>query len=1013
MLAEQAAIDHSQLTERDSLARIAAALRSRSSDSDPILDFYLNNKDPGVRLLAARILDLDQTPAPDDAMAKLLAPDALAFLARYLTYTRASHADLIYLVPVAGEPPPSLASLERAEEALGENLLREVISKLGWPRLNLALEVRPCTGISVARSLPLMVSEPEAAFLERCGDAHRTSSQQLVVAHGGQPGKASLAGQHGCRSRDVQGADRPEAKHSTPINRFRDYNLTHADVLVDLLDVAPLTREKVLHILGHMDKIVEDYSFLFATLSEECSILPEVYQDLKGRILTELDKAAGQPQLSIELTRLVQMFEDPGSLGAVGTLHGLKRYLHQKGLALGAKLVEAGPSDNCSVDLVLCAGGKVQSVIPKIQYSDFEPEAGERDRVRVPYSVEIVAGAFGLQALHGHKDFPLARIFCYGNEVHYYFAFRNHPAFLRIDYSPPLRGGMIDLEYFGVSKYEMSEHPNPGLDAVQAFIRRLDFEVRNDNSHIHARYDKERARDLETLCEKAEMVFRLAPYLMDLDWIIGSLELSPEARQKVTESWAESFERWGVLPLRQLLTRNRLGIVESPASGPTGESEIAWSGEGPYRDRFSTSPPTGFFSALRSALEKLSLDGVVLVASAVRPEDTIFLYRSAAVVSTGGGILSHAGLIALQFRKPALIIDGRWDREANGCPTLRYLSHEYREQEKKIAGYTVFVRRNLRDREHSLREGDPVVVDGAEGTLRVLGQDSDTLGLHEALRHFGKSSRSLSEATDEKDVLSLRGRQLRARHQIEKLPKRISDPALANHAVYELLLGESLPGDAVAEERIQLLKLLLSNPQIHHAARASLLHISVELGRRFQDACGKARKNIPFATFLWEILQLRLDVIRGHQTLAGARASLQECGIEAPRPDARFTREIERMARQRLEELFLSGMQRARASLNSEQQGIARLHHEYRGLERIADLAGSRAEDRQTMDRIRHRLSSLDGDVRRRAARRRIAGPEDCGFQLAALTGWKAANLAEMERLAGTGFVPQWSQPRL
>ena len=368
--------------------------------------------------------------------------------------------------------------------------------------------------------------------------------------------------------------------------------------------------EKVLHILGHMDKIVADYGSLFATLSEECSILPEVYRDLRDRILTELDKAAGQPQLSIELTRLVQMFEDPGSLGAVGTLHGLKRYLHQKGLALGAKLVEAGPSDNRSVDLVLCAGGKVQSAIQRIQYSDFEPEAGERGRVRLPYSVEIVADAFGLQALHGHKDFPLARIFCYGNEVHYYFAFRNHPAFLRIDYSPPLRGGMIDLEYFGVSKYEMSEHPSPGLEAVQEFFRRLDFDVRNDNSHIHARYDKERARDLETLCEKAEMVFRLAPYLMDLDWIIGSLELSPEARRKVTESWAELFERWGVLPLRQLLTRNRLGIVESPAVGPTGESEIAWSGEGPYRDRFHTSPPPDFFSALRTALEKLSLECV-------------------------------------------------------------------------------------------------------------------------------------------------------------------------------------------------------------------------------------------------------------------------------------------------------------------------------------------------------------------------------------------------------------------
>lgn len=1239
LLAEQAAIDRSGLAERDSLARIAAALRSRSSGPDPILDLFLKDKQPNVRLLAARTLDLDQTPVPDDVAAQLLAPEAFTFLARYLAYTRASHLDLLYLVPVPGGPPPSLASLERTEEALGENLLREVISKLGWPRVNLGIEVRTCVGISVAGSLPLMVSEPEAEFLGRCGEVRRTSTQQLVIAHGGHPAEASLVGRHVCCGRPGQESGAPDAEDTNPINRFRDYNLTHADVLVDLLDVAPLTPEKVLHILEHMDKIVEDYSSLFAALSEECSILPEIYRDLRGRILAELDRAAGQSQLSMELTRLVQMFEDPGSLGAVETLHGLKRYLHQRGLALGAKLVEAGPSDNRSVDLVLCSGGKVQSVIQQIQYSDFELEAGQHDRLILPYSVEIVADAFGLQALHGHRDFPLARIFCYGNEVHYYFSFRNHPAFVRIDFSPPLRGGMIDLEYFGLSKYEISEHPNPGLEAVQAFFRRLDFEVGNDNSRIHARYDKERARDLETLCEKADMVFRLAPYLMDLDWIIGSLDLSPEARGKVTQSWAESFERWGVLPLRQLLTRNRLGIVQSLASSPSGESEIAWSGEGAYRDRFSTAPPPDFFRALRSALDQLSLecahsaagscsdlygqvrmehrvlqplraalrrgeiiatsagferadaelferipeaeqfaailasgedavaqaalvarlvtplertltlgttgtvegwtvqhaalplrgvslglyalrdhqgiirqafftfddvvyrrrrqtsdpweynsscshatlasllrrnqytvkdppeenvgaqaakilagvresarlpsggrdlssliaglgaspgraigrvlfgtagrsqedfDGAVLVAPAVGPEDTIFLYRSAAVVSTGGGILSHAGLTALQFRKPAVIISGRWDQEVNGCPTLRYLTHEYREQEKNVAGYTVTLRRNMRDHEHRLREGDLVVVDGAEGTVRVLGQDGDAVGLHEALRHLGKSSRSLSEATDEKDILLLRGRQLRARHQIEKVLKRISDPALANHAVYELLLGESLPGDAAAEERIQLLKLVLSNAQIYDAARESLIRISIELGRRFEDACGKARNRIPAAAFLWEVLQLRLDVIRGHETLTGARASLQECGIEAPRPDACLIHEIDGMARQRLEQLFVPGMQHVRALLDSGPQDVAAVRHEYRTLARIAEVVDARPEDLQMLDAMRRRLSTHDEGARLGLARRRIVGPEDGGLELAPLSGWKAANLAEMQRLAGPGFVPPW-----
>lgn len=76
LLAGQIAIDQSPLGRRDSLARVAATLRGPSRDSDPILDLYLTGREPGVRLLAARLLDLDQTPVQADVAAKLLAPAA-------------------------------------------------------------------------------------------------------------------------------------------------------------------------------------------------------------------------------------------------------------------------------------------------------------------------------------------------------------------------------------------------------------------------------------------------------------------------------------------------------------------------------------------------------------------------------------------------------------------------------------------------------------------------------------------------------------------------------------------------------------------------------------------------------------------------------------------------------------------------------------------------------------------------------------------------------------------------
>ena len=70
---------------------------------------------------------------------------------------------------------------------------------------------------------------------------------------------------------------------------------------------------------------------------------------------------------------------------------------------------------------------------------------------------------------------------------------------------------MIDLEYYGVSVYEQSAHPNPALDALRLFFRRLEFDVTIEGTRVHARYDKERALDLGDICDKAELLFRLRP----------------------------------------------------------------------------------------------------------------------------------------------------------------------------------------------------------------------------------------------------------------------------------------------------------------------------------------------------------------------------------------------------------------------------------------------------------------------------------------------------------------------
>ncbi len=94
-----------------------------------------------------------------------------------------------------------------------------------------------------------------------------------------------------------------------------------------------------------------------------------------------------------------------------------------------------------------------------------------------------------------------------------------------------------------------------------SFSDQLEFDVRVENTRVHARYDKERALSLGDICEKAEALFRLAPYLMEIDWVIGSLDLSEDAKKAAAEAWAWFFAHWGVLPIDQMLTQNRLGIL--------------------------------------------------------------------------------------------------------------------------------------------------------------------------------------------------------------------------------------------------------------------------------------------------------------------------------------------------------------------------------------------------------------------------------------------------------------------
>ena len=1231
LLAEAVGKENSPLSDPLSLQKIKFILSSYQPSGkarpskDPIQWLYLHDPDRCARQLAAKILDDEKKPLTKSIVNRLFKEQAANVLSPYLEFTGARYTDLLYLLQTPGQVPVLIESLRNAETICGRKRLCDVISALGWSGINYGLQVEPYTAVSVSGSLPLILNPAEAALFEKCGQTRREAEYVLVVAHGGENGTPA-SGHEG----------------NQVINRFRTYNLLHAELLSEILDIAPLTSKRVHHILRQMEKVVDDYTFLFREYSPEYSILPSLFEDLKRKIQIELDKEKNSHQLSTELTRLVQMFEDPRSLAEVQTLHGLKRYLHQQGLKLGFRFVEAGKSPKRTIKLILANEKQIIQKISRIAYADFEHSKEDADRHAIPFAVDVVVQAYARQMFYGQESFPHVDIFCYGNEVHYYLSYRNHPAFLRIDYSPPLRGGMIDLEFFGVSNYELSLHPNITLDYIRYFFQKMDFDIHIESTHIHARYDKERSIDLASLCDKAAALFRLVPYLMDIDWVIGSLSLSAEAKRKVAEAWAESFILWGVLPLQRLLSKDRHHIIEKIVSSPAGKQEIFWQGNGPYSDQFTIKPPLAFFNKLNQELRRLGMDlipplqsdllrpmghihlekrwlnplremvkrgeivpeqrgfqrrssdlferlhecltfvdilnkgseeisravavarlirplektlrfqttgfieglevqktylslkskflvifvlrgmagiirlafyahdsvlyryrkdrskpwqdnasldvlalnsllrsenysvagpeslsvvdpeeldkittalhrakplrrpaplpgeklinglkaapgrsigrvifgtegrsaqdykGCIIVAASIRPQDNTTIYHASGVVSTGGGILSHAGLLAIQFNKPALIIDGRWVKSGDGTCRLFFMSTHYDEKIQRIDPCEVITYHNIREHEYCLHEGDLVILDAREGMIRVLGQEHDTLALHDGFRQFDEANRLLITVSSQREILHLRGRRLRARHQIERILVRLNDPIVAQYAVQEILSTEGRTGyESKPAEKAYLLKLLIENRPVSQAVQACILRTFDELGHRFNNRREKGLQLIPTSIHVWEILQLRLEIFSLQQTLCHVREAIAACAIQIlPAVSHTDVTEIDQMALKRIRLLHKKHLLALKEIIKHRQFAIQR--HLLRQIQRVDELLKQGTSQAILVQKALSNLEEQDQQTNLRLGDRPVIRSSEGGFEIFPLIGWKAANLAEVQRLGAEDYVPPW-----
>ncbi len=1198
-----------------------------AAGDDPAVALFRLGAERGIRRLAARALDAREQRPSLAVVTERLGQEAAALLVPYLEHSGASHQDLVDVTHSSPEPPPFLEGLRQAERVLGPDLLREVIGRLGWSRFGCGLSAEPRVGLGVGGSFPFVVAPAAAQVLSRIPGAETLWRRHLVVAHGGPPDSGAAT-----------------ASDET-VQRFRRYNLTHAALLDEILAVAPLDEAKTRRVLAMMDRVVADFAALFAGQSDDAQRVAAAYQRLSRQVEDDLARDRARGSLSGDTVRRVQMFEDPQRLEEVTTVHGLKRYLHQQGLRLAFRLFRAQQGANRTVDLVV-AGDRDLRCEQVIRYLEFEPTQPVGG-ARLPFVLSLLAEALGRQLLHGRK-LPWVTVLGYGNEFQIYVNYRNHPAFIRLDLSPPLRGGMIDLEYFAVSQYELDQHPDISLQGIQRVLREMEFDVSKDGLRLKARYDKERAVDLGDIVAKARALFDLLPYLMDVDWVIGDLDYPPAARAVVAAAWAGFFNRWGVVPSAEVLSASRRKILVAIEPDPAGPREVVWDGRGAYRDRFSGTPPDSLVEALRRELERGGLgglaagspaprgapgqrlldqamllplaeaqsrgevretatgpeasprelfqreheatrlaailgeggpalaravrmaalvrgierqarfrttgsirgyaveaarlptapravglfvlrdgqgivrlaltvaggvlhrsrdgpreawrrrdelevaelaralrtynylgelpegdarqleeelagvrhrfqtpcgtpvprlgsgerhvpatvaapgratgfalfhtagrrpaefEGAVLLARAVRPEDTPWLRHAAGIVSTGGGILSHVGLVALELEKPALIVEGRWSTSPSGAEVLLYRRPQWREEESTVAGYPVVCRQELHEIEEALEQGDLVAIDGESGGLVVLGHDAQALGLHQGLRQLETASAALAVARVPDEVLASRGRLLRAMHQLERLLSRLDRPALVRHAVRELLTIPRMPlAPEGRQGRARLLGALLRNPASEAEARQSALRLVRDLREHFEATSRLAEDDVPCLVNPAEVLFTRLGVRRIHETLADTLELVRSRGIDPG--TAGGTATVDLACRRRLEALRQAMAGRALACAGSPQTRW-RLRHLLPRLEQLGAIldpsptaaadGGGRRDGR--LAELAEALQREDAARLRQLAGRRVLGMAEGGLELRPLVGGKAAHLGEIARALGPSTIPAW-----
>jgi len=164
-------------------------------------------------------------------------------------------------------------------------------------------------------------------------------------------------------------------------------------------------------------------------------------------------------------------------------------------------------------------------------------------------------------------------------------------------------------------------------------------------------------------------------------------------------------------------------------------------------------------------------------------------------------------------------------------------------------------------------------------------------------------------------------------------------------------------------------------------------------------------QQIPMARFLYEVLGLRLRAMHWREALAGAVGLLRQFGLGGDVPPCPEPSAVNDQARQRLEKLRDELLEQLAADV-SVQGTVSR--HLQRRIGRIGTVLQVAVSRPELILESQELLAKRDSDTLKASKSQWVLNASQCGLESHPLIGWKAANLAEMDRLAGAETVPPW-----